>query len=105
MIRVCHIILVYMQVNKTRVTWAQREAPGPGRYYCTVVAYNHALDPSRPVCTDGVTIDITPPVLNDVSVGRLKTKPGLIKNNVSSVYLVDRNRNAVLLQEPPTSCL
>ena len=42
-------------------TWL---APGEGLYYITVAAVNTALRHSAPVCSDGITIDNTQPVIN-----------------------------------------
>ncbi|XP_066275498.1 uncharacterized protein [Branchiostoma lanceolatum] len=73
--------------TSTYVTW---EAPHPGTYYCTVVAFNRALEPSDPVCSDGVTVDTTPPVLTEVVVESAHFKPGLLRDGDGNVWLVDR---------------
>ena len=44
------------------VTWL---APGEGLYYVTIAAVNSALHHSTPVCSDGIIVDNTPPVMND----------------------------------------
>ncbi|XP_078616232.1 uncharacterized protein LOC144884653 [Branchiostoma floridae x Branchiostoma japonicum] len=74
--------------TSTYVTW---EAPHPGSYYCTVVAFNRALEPSAPVCSDGVTVDTTPPVLREVVVDNAHYKPGLLQDGEGHVWMVDRN--------------
>ncbi|XP_035696852.1 uncharacterized protein LOC118430249 [Branchiostoma floridae] len=74
--------------TSTYVTW---EAPHPGTYYCTVVAFNRALEPSEPVCSDGVTVDTTPPVLREVVVDNAHYKPGLLQDGEGNVWMVDRN--------------
>ena len=40
----------------------------PGVYHVTVVAYNAAMEPSKPVCSDGVTVDTTEPEVRKTSV-------------------------------------
>ncbi|XP_078616240.1 uncharacterized protein LOC144884660 [Branchiostoma floridae x Branchiostoma japonicum] len=74
--------------TSTYVTW---DAPHPGTYYCTVVAFNRALEPSEPVCSDGVTVDTTPPVLREVVVDNAHYKPGLLQDGEENVWMVDRN--------------
>ncbi|CAH1259452.1 Hypp2286 [Branchiostoma lanceolatum] len=74
--------------TSTYTTW---EIPHPGTYYCTVVAFNRALEPSDPVCSDGVTVDTTPPVLTEVVVDSAHFKPGLLRDGDGNVWLVDRN--------------
>ena len=56
---------VVMETSGTQAMW---QAPGPGTYYVTVVAYNHALQPSLPSCSDGITIDLSAPVINEVII-------------------------------------
>ena len=41
---------------------------GEGTYYLTVVAWNAALSPSTPVCSDGLTVDTTPPLFEGVFI-------------------------------------
>ncbi|XP_078589451.1 uncharacterized protein LOC144869806 [Branchiostoma floridae x Branchiostoma japonicum] len=79
----------YFSTNTTStyVTW---ETPHPGIYYCTVVAFNRALEPSAPVCSDGVTVDTTPPVLREVVVDNAHYKPGLLRDGEGNVWMVDR---------------
>ena len=55
-------------VTETTETWATWTAPGSGTYYVTVVAYNHALQPSSPTCSDGITIDQVVPVISEVVI-------------------------------------
>lgn len=63
---------VVMETSETQAVW---QAPGPGTYFVTVVAYNHALQPSLPACSDGITIDLSAPVINDVIiVGAVETE-------------------------------
>jgi hypothetical protein len=44
-----------------------------------VIAYNYALGRSRFVCSDGVLVDVTPPLLADVRVQGVTIVPGLIR--------------------------
>ncbi|KAI8487523.1 hypothetical protein Bbelb_347570 [Branchiostoma belcheri] len=74
--------------TSTHVTW---EAPHPGTYYSTVVAFNRALEPSEPVCSDGVTVDSTPPLLREVVVDSAHFKPGLLRDGEVNVWMVGRD--------------
>ena len=59
---------------ETTNTWATWTAPSIGTYYVTVVAYNHALQPSLPACSDGITIDQSAPVISEVVImGAIET--------------------------------
>ncbi|KAK3092481.1 hypothetical protein FSP39_003428 [Pinctada imbricata] len=42
--------------------------PKEGKYYVTVIAYNHAVMPSRAVCSDGITFDSSPPIIFNVTL-------------------------------------
>ncbi|XP_078696223.1 uncharacterized protein LOC144924666 [Branchiostoma floridae x Branchiostoma belcheri] len=77
-----------VNTTSTHVTW---KAPHPGTYYSTVVAFNRALEPSEPVCSDGVTVDSTPPVLREVVVDSAQFKPGLLRDGERNMWMVDRD--------------
>ena len=64
-----------------------------GKYYVTVAAYNHALDHSSPVCSDGVTIDTSLPVVTDFKVDGAMVDPRL---------LIDTNRSFWFLHDDRT---
>ncbi|XP_078661603.1 uncharacterized protein LOC144905733 [Branchiostoma floridae x Branchiostoma belcheri] len=92
-------------ITRTTDTNAVYTAPSPGTYFCTVVAYNHALDPSVPVCSDGVTVDVTPPTLTAIHVDHLAVRPGVVKDAGGDVWLIDQRRHRVLVLDPPAQCL
>ena len=79
-------------VSQTRVTSASWEAPGEGTYFITVVAYNNALQPSSAVCSDGITVDMTPPTFMGVSIPGARVKPGLVADSGGQFWLVERER-------------
>ena len=89
---------------ETKETYASRTAPGPGTYYCTVVAYNTALEPSKPECSDGVTIDTTAPEIHEVSIDNAWIRDGLVKDLSGSVWYIDRHTFRVLVGRPTESC-
>ncbi|XP_069134359.1 uncharacterized protein [Argopecten irradians] len=39
-----------------------------GQYFVTVVAYNNAMESSDPVCSDGIVLDKTPPLITNVTL-------------------------------------
>ena len=45
---------------------------GEGQYFATVIAYNHALSPSKPVCSDGITLDKSIPNVTNIAVKHAK---------------------------------
>ncbi|XP_078682399.1 uncharacterized protein LOC144916875 [Branchiostoma floridae x Branchiostoma belcheri] len=75
------------QVANTTSTHAEWEATHPGLYHCTVIAFNRALEPSEPVCSDGVTIDVTPPVIADLAVDNLHYTPGVVRGKDGKLSL------------------
>ncbi|KAK3093029.1 hypothetical protein FSP39_010221 [Pinctada imbricata] len=46
----------------------------PNKYFTTVVAFNNAMEPSKAVCSDGITIDITQPLLQNVILEHARTR-------------------------------
>ena len=70
---------------------------GVGQYFATVIAYNYAMSPSKPICSDGVTLDKSIPNVNNVGIKNGKTvqsigchdnKPWLIKEDTSKIKLI-----------------
>ncbi|CAC5360418.1 unnamed protein product [Mytilus coruscus] len=83
---------------ETYNTFGSHTASVDGTYYFTVVAYNRALDPSDPVCSDGVTIDSTVPGVQEIIVENSRITGGLIKDSTSTNYYIlgsDRMRRLI----------
>ena len=69
------------------------------------MAYNHALGHSKPVCSDGVTIDIIPAIVSEVIIHDAVTASGLIKSDVTNmVYVLNRNRELEEVANPSKTC-
>ena len=66
---------VVMETTATHATWT---APGPGTYYVTIVAYNHALQPSTPAYSDGITVDELAPVISEVIIAGVMETAGVM---------------------------
>lgn len=71
---------------------------GEGTYYLTVVAWNAALSPSVPVCSDGVIVDTTAPVFEGVVIPGAVVESGLAQDMQGRVWLVGRDRWRDLVQ-------
>ena len=80
------------------MTEASFQVKKEGRYYVTVAAYNHALDHSVPVCSDGITIDTSVPIVKEFKVNGAKTDPRLIEDDKGDTWFLhdDRTRQRVL---------
>ncbi|XP_064646780.1 uncharacterized protein LOC135499763 [Lineus longissimus] len=92
------------KVKKTTQTSAQWTAPSKGKYFITVVAFNAALDHSEPVCSNGVMVDETGPVMGGSTIENTVTKPGLLKQG-GKVYYIRKDRRRVRIEKPSSSCL
>ena len=79
--------LLYFQITTTHNTYMSESVSQTGTYYTTVVAYNNALGPSHPVCSDGVTIDTTGPSVASVHVNHAFVKPGLVTDGQTIMYM------------------
>ena len=94
-----------IQVVETKETYASRTTSGPGTYYCTVVAYNKAIEPSRPACSDGVkVVTSSVPDIREVHIENSWTRDGLVKDASGSVFYIDRNNYRILVNNPSSSC-
>jgi hypothetical protein len=67
-----------------------------GKNYVTVVAYNNAMEPSTPVCTDGIMLDKATPVFTDVTLTRGRIVESLACSN-SQAWLIQHNIVRMLL--------
>ncbi len=83
-------------VVQTMEEYASWLAPGDGTYYVTVVAYNNALQPSEPVCSDGITVDNVSPVFEGIRIPGSVVEPGLVVSwSLGEVWLVEGDRQRV----------
>ncbi|PAA58273.1 hypothetical protein BOX15_Mlig000537g3, partial [Macrostomum lignano] len=91
-------------IQETTGLEASWEAPGPGRYFVTVVAFNNAMEPSAAVCSDGVLITDQRPEVSECSIESLRVRPGLILDASSQElwYLTDLGRRQKLLNDNET---
>ncbi|CAC5398101.1 unnamed protein product [Mytilus coruscus] len=69
---------------------------GHGKYHVTVIAFNHAMSPSKIACSDGIIFDESVPEIVNVSIKHAQTVesigcfdgvPWLMKQNLSRVKL------------------
>ena len=67
-----------------------------GQYYTTIVAFNNAMEPSIPVCSDGIILDATTPEVTNITLAHAKTKEvlGCYRNET---FLILENLTAVPL--------
>ncbi|XP_071081006.1 uncharacterized protein [Haliotis cracherodii] len=42
--------------------------PTEGRYFTSLVAVNNALEPSAVICSDGITFDLSPPIIENINL-------------------------------------
>ncbi|OPL33283.1 hypothetical protein AM593_05274, partial [Mytilus galloprovincialis] len=85
-------------------TFARYDAPKPGTYFVTVVAYNRAYDMSKPVCSDGVIITTIVPSVKNVIVTHARTKPRFVGDGVGNEWYIDKNLQRHILENNTDSC-
>lgn len=88
-----------IQTTGTNATWV---SPSTGTYYVTVVAYNWAHRPSPPICSDGVTIDVTPPTLR---IPLASIQPGLAMDADGNVWFIDTSGERWEIAQPTEECV
>ncbi|KAK3589056.1 hypothetical protein CHS0354_008706 [Potamilus streckersoni] len=94
------------QLIETYETKASYRAPEEGTYYITVAAYNHALDSSAPVCSDGVTIDTTSPIIKELKVERMRIRQALVISSADShVWYINRDRELYSVPDADSTCI
>ena len=91
-------------MTRTTSTHASWTSPSPGLYYVTIIAYNRALEPSDPVCSDGVMIDTSPPELSKISIGNARMWPGVARDDEGRVWFIDDQRRKAELVNVSNEC-
>ena len=100
------IYFIVLQVVETYNTYGSHTASGDETYYFTVVAYNRALDPSDPVCSDGVTIDSSVPGVKEVVVKDSLITGGLVTDaNQTNYYILGSDRVRRMIANPTADCM
>ncbi|XP_060084327.1 uncharacterized protein LOC132563603 [Ylistrum balloti] len=61
--------------------------PEKGQYFVTVVAYNNAREPSDPMCSDGVVLDKTPPVIVNVTMRGASVTGAVVCSDETAWYI------------------
>lgn len=95
-----------LQLNETYSVGAVHEVSSEGTYYACVVAYNRALEPSKPVCSDGVTVTTAIPKVKEVAISGAFVKGGLVTDAFkSSVWVLEDTRVRKLIDNPTKNCV
>lgn len=95
-----------LQLNETYSVGAVHEVSSEGTYYACVVAYNRALEPSKPVCSDGVTVTTAIPKVKEVAISGAFIKGGLVTDAFkSSVWVLEDTRVRKLIENPTKNCV
>ncbi|XP_061176006.1 uncharacterized protein LOC133184957 [Saccostrea echinata] len=93
-------------LKETYATYATHTVATEGKYYVCVVAYNRALEPSKPVCSDGVTVTTEVPVVSEVDISSAHVRESIVTDIGRTTYwLVNRNRHRILIANPTKDCM
>ena len=83
-------------IYETKETSLKVRPGNLGKYYTTVIAFNNAMEPSKPVCSDGITFDKSKPKVQNIKLEHIKAKEiiGCLRNET---FLILENLTAVRL--------
>ena len=98
------IDFVALQLNETYTTEASFEVDQEGKYYVTVAAYNHALDHSIPVCSDGIVVDTTVPTVTEFEVDGSLVDPRLLRSTEGRLWLLHEDRTRQEVENASETC-
>ena len=68
-----------------------------GQRFVTVIALNNAMEPSKAVCSDGITRDLSPPEVRNITLQHAAWSESIACNG-SNVFLLETNFKKVMLQ-------
>ncbi|XP_061177042.1 uncharacterized protein LOC133185758 [Saccostrea echinata] len=92
--------------KETYETYVTHTVATEGTYYVCVVAFNRALEPSKPVCSDGVTVTTAVPAVSEVDITNAHVRESLVTDVGKTTYwLVSRNRHRSLIANPTKDCV
>nr|XP_034332757.1 uncharacterized protein LOC105327902 isoform X2 [Crassostrea gigas] len=93
-------------VKETYSLHATHTVTSEGTYYACVVAYNRALEPSDPVCSDGVTVTTDVPYVTEVDISNAHVREGLVTDvGRTNYWIISSNRRRQLIHNPTTDCV
>ncbi|XP_061176007.1 uncharacterized protein LOC133184958 [Saccostrea echinata] len=93
-------------LKETYATDATHAVTTEGKYYVCVVAFNRALEPSKPVCSDGVTITAVVPAVSEVDITNAHVRESLVTDIRKTTYwVISRNRHRRLIASPTNDCV
>lgn len=84
-----------IDTNDTSVTWTP---PTYGKYYITVVAFNKAYIATKPICSDGIIIDMASPTFMGVVIPGGVVREGLVRLSTGEVWFVESSRERFLVE-------
>ncbi|XP_069134809.1 uncharacterized protein [Argopecten irradians] len=74
-------------LQETTIESVRVSLPQDGKYYVTVVAYNNAMEPSKPVCSDGIILDRTIPKLVNLTLQSATMRETIICSDGSAWFI------------------
>ncbi|XP_021374355.1 uncharacterized protein LOC110463804 [Mizuhopecten yessoensis] len=74
-------------IIETTFKFARFTLPEEGQYFVSVVAYNNAMQPSYPVCSDGILLDKTPPAVVNVTMRSASVIEKVMCSNETAWYI------------------
>ncbi|XP_069134181.1 uncharacterized protein [Argopecten irradians] len=74
-------------LQETTIESVRVSLPQDGKYYVTVVAYNNAMEPSKPVCSDGIVLDRTKPKLVNLTLQSATMRETIICSDGSAWFI------------------
>ena len=86
------------KIYKTVNSVIKLSFPENGHFYSSVIAFNNAMEPSTVVCSDGITRDVTPPLLKDITLKNGRVHSGLWCKDTKAWY-VDKNMTLIKLKQ------
>ncbi|KAJ8312968.1 hypothetical protein KUTeg_010341 [Tegillarca granosa] len=72
-----------------------------GKHFITVVAYNNAMEPSKPVCSDGIVLDKTSPKIENISLTNARVAETVACSN-NTAWFVHENVTRIKLADVPS---
>ncbi|KAH3736675.1 hypothetical protein DPMN_043248 [Dreissena polymorpha] len=92
--------MVYKELTETSVRFP---ANFTGKRFVTIIALNHAMESSKPVCSDGITRDTSAPLIRNLTIGHAAwTETVICQKGIP--YLLQSNLQKVTLNNT-TTCL
>jgi len=90
-------VLVYLEIPSSQQS-VRVQANFTGKRHVTIIALNNAMEPSEAVCSDGITRDLSPPEIRNLTLQNGRWSESIMCSE-NDIFLLESNLQKVKLRK------